>query len=1167
MSHFRKFVFALASVSLFCLCSISALAQSLTTGSIVGTVTDPSGAVITGAKVTIKSLDRGSTKTTDTNATGGFGFSLLDPGSYSVTVSAPNFKTQTQTTSVVIGQTASLKSILELGSTETVVEVSGQAAMIQTEDGNQGSSINELQAANVPNPGNDLTYMADIAPGTVMNTAGGGLGNFSSYGMSATSNLFTVNGMDDNDPFLNLNNSGATNLMLGQNEVQEVAVVTNGYSGAYGGLAGANINYITRGGTNNFHGRATWYWNGDRMNANSWFNNAQATPRPFVNANQYGADIGGPIVKNKLFFYFNAEGLYLVIPTSVQAIIPSPGFATATQANIDSIFGPTSASDAFYKNMFTLYAGAPGASRATNSLPGGGCDPSASSATDPGSALASVATPFGATNPCALAFQSTVGAKTHEHLEAGRIDWIVSGKDRLFGRVQHDRGLQATVTDAINPLFNTVSDQPEWQGQFQETHTFSATATNQLILSAQWYRAIFGQVNPTASFAAFPSTLLMASGQLSNMGGLDFIFPQGRDVSQGQISDDVSWVRGSHTWKFGFKARRNWTSDHDFGVLSTGLIVPLSLDAFYEGGFDPTTGGNGDFTLNQQNFPKFNEARMQNYTMGGYAEDDWKATKNLLVTLSLRLDHQSNPLCVQKCFVQTAVPFPQLSTSATTPYNQMMKINQSQMLPDLTKIEPQPRVGFAWQVANNTVVRGGVGIFYDLFPAVQFDNFAENPPNDPQFITAFDNLTPGETCGGTCSNIFADAAASNAAFQGAFTGGGSFSTLGGLAGAFTAPGLASSEAHPKVPQYQKWSLEVEHQLGRNTSLKLGYVGNHGVHIFFLNNGINGCQPGAAFGTLPACGSPAPGVTVEPNPSFASVGYGQSIGLAKANNFTASFTHRYSSGLVQVNYTYGHSFDTDSNSGITGTPFSTTAFGATNNSIQVPEDPFNPLKYNYASSDQDVRHSINANYVWELPIKRFITFGHGPDRLLKGWDVNGDLFFRTGFPFTLVDSATSSALSSTGYSDTIFGNVLAAGGSGFSCTAAATAYAAGGTPKVEPGRNICLAPILGQPGDKYGASTGTYGNVGRNTIRGPHYFMTDFSLMKHIKIWERSEFVFGAQFFNVFNHPNFDAPIVDTSNPQFGLITRTVSGPTTIFGSVLGADASPRLIQLKTQLTF
>src|ERR1700730_8855774 len=466
-------------------------AQTTSTGSIAGKVTDPSGAVVPDAKVDLKDLERGGTQETKTNKDGTYRFDLLLPGKSSVSATSTGFQTTTRPVEVAVGLVSTADFQLSVGANSETVTVTEQTPLLQTETGNLGANISETQAANIPNPGNDLTYIGQLAPGSVMNTAGGGLGNFASYGVSAVSNLFTINGMDDNDPFLNVNNSGATNLTLGQNEIQEVSVVSNGYSGQYSGLAGANVNYITRGGTNDFHGRATWYWNGRWLNANSWFNNATGAPRSFVNANQYGGDIGGPIFKNKLFFYFNAEGLYLVIPTSAQVIIPSPAFAAATQANINAKFGAGSPISAFYQNIFRLYAGAPGANRAANTISNGDCDTS----------FLGLGLGFGVANPCGLSFFSNVSNKTHEHLEAGRIDWNINNNDRFFGRVQHDRGLQATFTDPINPLFNIQSDQPEWQGQAELTHSFSANTVNQLIVSGQWYSAIFTNANVGATRA------------------------------------------------------------------------------------------------------------------------------------------------------------------------------------------------------------------------------------------------------------------------------------------------------------------------------------------------------------------------------------------------------------------------------------------------------------------------------------------------------------------------------------------------------------------------------------------------------------------------------------------------------------------------------------------
>ena len=223
----------------------------------------------------------------------------------------------------------------------------------------------------MPNPGNDLTFYALLAPGVQLST-NGGTGNFSTFGLPATSNTFTINGAVNNDTFFNVGNTGATNLMLGSNAIGEAAVVNNGYTGQYGGLAGAQVNYVSKSGTNDYHGNAIYYWNGRAMNANNWFNNQSGEPKPFSNVNMWATSIGGPFPKqkNKTFFFFDYEGTRIVLPTNVQAKIPSPQFATATLNNLAA----TGQSQAvpFYQNIFNLYAGAPGASFATP-IPGGGC--------------------------------------------------------------------------------------------------------------------------------------------------------------------------------------------------------------------------------------------------------------------------------------------------------------------------------------------------------------------------------------------------------------------------------------------------------------------------------------------------------------------------------------------------------------------------------------------------------------------------------------------------------------------------------------------------------------------------------------------------------------------------------------------------------------------------
>jgi hypothetical protein len=1152
----RYFYAVLACLALLVAIPTAIRSQNVVTGQVNGAVVDTTGAAVANARVTLENIATGAEEQPiHTNSTGNFVFPLLKPGDYIVRVSTPNFHTMIAKVEVQLGKIASVKFQLEVGAAAETVEVSDQEPLLQTENGNLAATVNESQAANIPNPGNDITYIAQITPGTVMNTGGGGYGNFSSFGMSATTNLFTLDGMEDNDPFLNLNNSGATNLSLGQNEVEEVTVVGDGYSGQYGSLAGANVNYVTKSGTNSFHGEAIWDWNGSALDANNWFKNATETPKPFVNANQYGADFGGPILKNKLFFYVDAEGLYLLIPTSDKVLVPSTQFATATLDNIAATYGGTSTPIyKFYTTIFNLYKGAPGISRAQPNLPDEGCDGSeveALGAGTPSTFDVTGGTVFGNMGatvgaPCALSFYSNAPNQTSENLQAWRFDFPLGGHDRIWVRMQHDLGDQASYTDPIDSVFDGVSIQPEWQGQLEESHNFSGGAINQLILAGQWYSALFTNANMAATLAAFPTTLDFASGQFSNIGGEDYVWPEGRRVSQAQVSDDFAKPFGAHTFKMGFKWRKNWTTDLDYAILENGLLLPLSEDGFFWGGTDPAEPGNA--TLDYENsFPTAPEQGFSVWNTGGYIEDDWKVKPNLTLTLAFRGDHSNIFNCPAKCFALAVTEFPSLSTSADTPYNQLINPSVSSMLPSLTVFEPQPRIGFAWSI-HSTVVRGGAGLFYDNYPGALLDNYSENPPLDPSFTTETGTISYASDP----ASLLANAAASDVGFENGFKAGESYNQIAASVPNFSAPSLAVAPNFPKVPQYQKWNLEIEQGFGPNTSFSIEYAGNHGIHILDQNYGINGCNATGTFASLPTCNASGTGY----NPSFAAVNYAESIGVASYNGVTVSFTHRYKSGQVEINYSYSHTLDDVSNSG--EEPFSDADIGASNGSLLFPENPFDP-QANYASADQDIRHELTANYVWELPIKRFLFFGHGPDRLLKGWDVNGFVQLRSGFPYSLTDSGTSSSLANGGYDDEVFGTVLRAGGANFNC------QTLGAMPSIAntalPNLNDCLNV------NDYTGSPNGFGNVGRNTLRGPGYWNSDFSIMKHIPIAEGASLAIGAQFYNVFNHPNFQPAVGDTGNPNFGQVVGTVSPPTTVFGSFLGADASPRLIQVKLEASF
>src|SRR5579864_2584857 len=546
----RQILFPFLTAILVAFLTIGAAAQSLVSGDVTGIVSDPSGAVIPKATVTLKNNGTGQTQTTETNQSGVYRFSLVSPGEYTVTVNASGFQNAEHNVTVAVGQSTSMNMKLEVGQASSqTVEVTAETGVVQTENGDVSTTFTPEQVQLVPNPGNDLSYIVQTAPGAVMNTQAG-FGNSSTFGLPATSNLFTVNGMNENDPFLNLNNSGATNLLLGQNDVQEATVVNNGYSPQYGGLAGANVNYVTKSGTNNFHGNANYFWNGRVLNANNWFNNhsTPVVPRPFDNANQWSAALGGPIVHDKTFFFVDYEGLRVLLPTNVPVNIPSPAFQAATLANV----GATNPAELpFYQNMFSIYNSAKGAASA-GPLPGGdtGCGDLTTFA-----------------GPCALQFRSTAGNFTHEWLLTGRIDQQIGSSDRAYLHFRTDHGLQATYTDPLNPVFNAQSDQPQYEGQFNETHTFSNNAVNQFILSGSWYSAIFAPKSMAAATALMPYRIRFSGNAFYSLGRDLNDWPQGRNVTQYQIIDDYSKVVGNHNLKAGVNFRRNDITDYSLASL------------------------------------------------------------------------------------------------------------------------------------------------------------------------------------------------------------------------------------------------------------------------------------------------------------------------------------------------------------------------------------------------------------------------------------------------------------------------------------------------------------------------------------------------------------------------------------------------------------------------
>jgi hypothetical protein len=1104
--------------ALLLLFSNSSQAQSIISGTITGTVTDPTNAAVPSAMVTATNAATNTTQRTNSGSDGTYRFPFLPPGNYTVSASAQNFQTQERRNIVVnAGEPTPVNIQMALATETSTVNVVETTNALQTDNADVSTNFNREMVENLPNPGGDITYVAQTAPGVVMNTQGG-YGNFVADGMPSNSNLFSVNGQNYNDPFFGINNSGASNLLLGFNDIGEANVINRPYSAQYGQYAGAQVTYITKSGTNQFHGSEIYNWNGRALNANQFFNNATGLGTPFNNFNQWAANVSGPIVKNRTFFDVDYEGLRTVLPTASNlTLIPSPQFQTATLANLSAT--GNAAEIPFYNQLFAVYNNAPGHSAAVPAN-NGGC---------------SGFTGLPAAVPCALQFRTTPPNRNREYQWSARVDHTFGSRDSGFIRVLRDNGFQPTFTSPFGPTFNAESTQPQMSGQVTEIHTFSPRTVNQLNGSVLFYSASFGLTNPAAALAALPTFINFSGETFTSAGAFGqpgpFFYPQGRRVFQYQVIDDLSHTVGNHNLRIGFSWLHDNITDLDFQSLAGpihGSLTTTIADFFAGGG--PGTNLQQSFPLSPQQYLKFN-------TLGGYIADDWKVTPRFTVSLNLRLENYANPTCDNNCFSRLSTSFSgtPVPNATSVPYNQFIIFNQKNAFPNTQTLVWEPRLGIAWRPSNSdrTVIRAGAGIFADELPGGLAENAGFNPPALNSF-----NIGNGAIAPGVPGSLFTTTAQANQALLNQFRSGGSFSSISAAVPGFSPPTFYGFPNKFLQPTYYKWNFEVQQQLSHNMVLNLNYSGNHGIHLPLADEGLNGyCPPATCpggFAGLPA--APA-------NPALGTVIQYLGGGISNYNGFTVSLQRRLAQGILfTLNYTWSHALDELSNGGIANEPFS---IGGTVRSVSWLENPFN-ARANYGDADYDVRNYFSANLVM-TDLFRKAGFHHGSNRIFGGWTLSSNWFYRSGLPFTAIDTAASNPLRKYNYRAYIFAQP-------------ATALSPDCTRAVDV---ACLSTSEFAPS---GGLTG-FGFGGRNNLSGPHFFDVDLGLMKDIQIKERLVFSFGAQAFNVFNHTNFDLPVNDIADPNFGYSIATVGPPTSLLGSFVGAGSSPRFVEIRGQLRF
>jgi hypothetical protein len=1129
--------------------SLSAIAQTRTSGAIAGVVTDPSGAVVPNATVTATEINTGTVRSTKTTGSGNYNLGDLIPGNYRVKVEAPGFETsELGPVQVPVTVSVTLNVRLKVGQASQTVTVSETVPLIETQNPNTTTTLTAAAIANLPNPGQDLTYLANVAPGAIMNSTGG-YGNTEFNGLPSGSNFFTQDGTPVNDPFLNLNNSGATNLMLGLNSEQEVSVNTNSFDASQGGLGAMQMSYISKQGTNNFHGNLYEIWNGAALNSADYFVNATpGATKPGSNLNQYGGSIGGPIKKDKLFFFTDIEGTRIALPVFNEVTVPTAAYqsyilgTTLPQGGVDTVLGGTLPAEPgeipFYQHMLSLYG-----------TPSGTPEPALGCPLGPGSVVSS-GPPDG--NGCLLKRGSSTGADTNDFLWTTRFDQTINARNTIWYRFQYENGFQATYTDPFNSAFNAVSHQPQTSASIGFTHTFGPDLVNEFNPGYQWYSAIFEPPSLAKATSLLPITY-QPSG-LSTIGGEDFVWPQGRNVTQYFANDNLSWTKGKNEFTFGEQFHRFLVSDHDFGFYNTPLMLTADLPEFAFGATD--------FTL--QNFATTLDEPIGLAGIDLYAQDTMKATSKLTLTLGIRSTWNSNILNQQALFAgfKGTDSFYQVTHSINQPLNQVIDPREAYGIGQTPLLMWQPRFALAYRVATDTVIRGGFGVFTDIFPASLSDQLAENSPN----YNAFDGGLFGPVGGvgiapGVPDSAFDAAVEANQAFRSGFASGVlSCGAVNAPTNCLPAPGMTAARPYVTYPYSLQWNFGIEHQFGPSWGLNVYYVGTRYVQSPYF-------QQADAYETYCAgCFSQYP-YGAAPDPRF---GYVNQLMVGADSSYNALQTtvrKVMSHGLMfSANYTWSHCLDFLSNGGFFGFG------GGAQGNITSPFP--NDLSRDYGNCDMDVRNSLNANYVYSLPNLAHNWMSH----IVNGWQVSGDLYLHTGFPITPFGYNPGNIVSNNNgvlgpnFADTVPGETYNG------------AYTHGPIQGVtQAGQVQFLNPYAFQSvidpstGACFGGNspaTCQFGNVARNSLFGPGFLWTDLFVSKYIQLSEKLKLRIDGQFYNMLNHPNFNFPGTSFGIPSepgtltgVGTISSLVSPPTGLLGSFLGGDSAVRMIAFQARLEF
>jgi hypothetical protein len=1138
---------------------VPALAQGETTSAIVGSVTDQTGAAVSGATVTVTSAESGLKRSVKTDESGRFSFPQLKPGTYSVKAAADGLETrQSSSVAAGLGQKQTVDFKLGIASSRETILVTEQAPLVNPENPNTSATLTARSIEDLPNPGGDMTYPLQFAAGALINTAGSGndfvggtngYGNVEFNGLPSLSNGYIVDGLETNDPLTNLNSGLSTNLVLGLNSIAEVTVNTVSYAVDQGRYGASQVNYVTKSGTNQMHGNLYELWDGSKFSAADFFTNS--TPdnhKPRSTVNHFGGSLGGPIRRDKLFFFFDSEWVRIALPIVTATTVPTPAFQNYVlqqlpRGGVDSVTGsayqPAPQLVPFYQRLFSLYGNTAG-----TPLPVLGCpfnnDGSAAGGNPPNG------------NGCANRQSVSHSSDDHEQVQTARIDYNIDPQNIAWVRLQSDTGLQAAYTDPINSLFDAVSPQPLYSFAAGYTHVFSGRLANYFNPAFSWYQSLFGPADLQKTLAAFPIVLQGngANAPFTTLGGLDNTWVQGRRASRFFINDNLAWTMGAHEFRFGTNNRILRLNDYDFGEGVVPMVTYTTLPQFIYGVASTAS----------ETFPLADSQPYNFLNLDFYAQDTWKVTRKLTWTFGVRDTYNSNPLNPHDAVARLAGSFDSISHNVNQPLSQVIQTQQGTIFAATPAAILQPRTAIAWQIAPRTVLRTGFGLFSDILPGSVVDTVGTNPPYSKTFQGGLLGTVGGTAIAPGVPNSATDAtSAANQQFNSGFAQG-ELSCASGLANPSSCLPPISITAVPDgklhAPYFMQWSLALEHQVDNTLNLRAQYVGTRAVNQPYETQ-VNGYQT-----VCEGCFAPFP-YAKPSDPRFGPVTQLNTGANSHYNGLQLTAEKRLGHGFqIQANYTWSRCMDTVSNGGFL--PF---AAGAVLSPLP------GELGRQYGPCDYDVGQNFTAQYVYQLPIN---FRNHVLGRALNGWQVSGTAFWHSGLPFSVLSAA---------YSANGNGIVQGSGPQYASVVPGVPMYEHNPIPGItQPGTIQWLNPdaFVSVVDPSTGACAGgdsptncQFGNLGRNALRGPDFIWSDLYLTKWFQLSEKLKMRIDGQFFNVLNHPNFGLPVLGyagipgkpSTQTGFGALSYPTSPPTGLLGVGLGGDSSPRMIAFQARLEF